>query len=53
MVIGLADPYPSRVFTVDTDAGANVVKTISEIAEGVIDIMQKDRESHSGVNARV
>jgi hypothetical protein len=51
MVIGLADPHPSRVFTVEADAEANVVETISEIAE-LIDIMPKSRKSHSGVNAR-
>jgi hypothetical protein len=52
MVIGLADPHPSRVFKVDTDAGANVVETISEIAEELIDDMPKARKSHSGVNSR-
>jgi hypothetical protein len=51
MVIGLADPHPSKVFTVDTDAGANVVETISYIAEELIDIMPKARKSHSVVNA--
>jgi glycerol-3-phosphate responsive antiterminator len=52
MVIGLADPHPSRVFTVDTDAVANFIGTTSEISQGVIDIMPTSRKSHSGVNAR-
>ena len=51
MVIGLADPHPSRVFTVDQDDRANVVGTIRGVAEEPIDIMPKFRESHSGVTA--
>ena len=52
MVIGLADPHPSRVFTVDRDARADVVGTIREIEEEAIDIMPKFRESHAGVTTR-